>query len=495
MELVNFGFLLYFLPIMLVGYYLFAFQKVRNVWLVLCGLAFYFLNGLASVALVVVISMLNYLLGFAISRSLAASVESPHKTAKTARERAKSVAKALIRLSIFINVLPLFLFILLPQILHDLPFGLRVDLPFSIIVPFGIAFLALQGISYTADIYLGKVKWSANIVNVLVYFTFFPAAFAGPIIKYHEIADQLDNRQVTFDKIADGISRLVVGMAKLCIIAQPLLSISSIITERSNLSGLYTGAPASLMLLGLLSSVIGMYHFFSGFSDVAIGIGKMLGFEIPENFDHPHLATTMSAFWQRCYRSLTGWFDEYVYDVLAKKRSNNDQMVLHTLLMWLLLGIWTGPNLPHIIFGFWNFVFILFERVVEMQEKKKKKLFRRIYIAIVVLVSVTALNTTDMYEFTLYISNLFGMKGYGFRSDFAMRLLTENWWILLVGFLTSFPIATALKPSITARNWFYRALYTLIYPAVMVLLVLLIVIRLSGISYDPTQLFNTYLWS
>ena len=160
-----------------------------------------------------------------------------------------------------------------------------------------------------------------------------------------------------------------------------------------------------------------------------------------------------------------------------------------------MIGLWTGPNLPHIIFGFWNFVFILFEKVVEMRERKNKTLFRRLYVMIVAVVSVIALNATGMYQFTLYISNLFGMQGYGVHSDFAVNLLNEYWPVLLAGLIAAFPVGTKLRQLAVEKNGFFNAVYTVFYPVAMMILVALIVLELSGVGYDPAQLFSTYLWS
>ena len=558
MKITSFGFLLYFLPVMLAGYYLLGpIKKARNIWLILCGLGFYFLNGIEYAVLVAALAVMNHVFGYAINKFQEKAIASNTVlAAKDAVRKAKRAARNVMQISVIANLIPLLVLGSLPRIIGNFTPLFNVEQPASFMAPFGLAFFALQGISYTVDIFRGKVKWNPNIVPTLVYFTYFPTAFAGPVIKYHEVEGQLENREINFDKISEGICRLVVGLAKLCIIAEPLLAVSRLVTDRSNMSGIYSSAPISLMLAGLASCIIGMYHLFSGFSDVAIGLGKMLGFTLPENFKHPHMATTVSTYWQRCYSTLTGWFDEYVYDSLSKNRKNNDMMVLHMLIVWLLIGGWAGASLPSLIFGFWNFVFLLFEKVVEMKEKKTKTLLRHLYVMIVAVVSVIALNTSGLYQFTLYISNLTGMKNYGFYSDFAIRLLIEYWPVLLAGLIATFPIGTKFrqlafksagsvdsKSSSSKSNALYKArhshkskhpqpakekkacraarykachshkskdpqpqpvkeksgffgvVYTVIYPLVMVVLVALIVLRLSGVSYDPTQLFTTYLWS
>ena len=495
MEITSFSFLLYFLPIMLVGYFLLSrFTTARNTWLVLCGLSFYFLNGSEFALMLVVVAILNYVMGYGISRFVLVFRGDNPDLDRDSKDKAKKTARYIMVLSVIINITPLVIFVFLPQLLGNPTHLFEYKLNASFFAPFALAFLVLQGISYTADIYRGKAKWNSSILCSLVYFAMFPVVFGGPIIKYHEIAPQIENREINFDKISEGIGRLIIGLAKLCIIAEPLLGISVIVTDTSNLSGLYSSAPIGLILLGIACSLIGIYHLFSGFSDVAIGIGKMLGFSFPENFNHPHMATTVTAFWKRCYITLDGWFDEYIYGTLAKRSDNNDKMVLHLLIMWLLIGLWIGPSLPHLIFGFWNFAFILFERIVEMREKNRIPFFRHLYVMVVAVISVIALNASGMYQFTLYISNLFGMKGYGFQSDFAFVLLSEYWPIMLIGLITAFPIGTKLRQLAERGDGFFNKVHTVFYPIVMIVLVAFIVIKLSGVSFDPTQVFTTFLW-
>jgi len=169
-------------------------------------------------------------------------------------------------------------------------------------------------------------------------------------------------------------------------------------------------------------------------------------------------------------------------------------MVLNMLCMWLLIGLWTGPGLSHLIFGFWNFVFILFEKVVEMKEKKTRTLFRCLYVMIVAIVSVIALNAGGLYQFTLYISNLFGMKGYGVYSNFAMQLLKEYWFVILAGIISACPTGTTLRKMSAEKAGVFNIIYAVCYPIVMAGLVALVVFQLSGIHYEPAQMLRTFLW-
>ena len=494
MEMTSFSFLLYFVPVMLVVYFLLGrFRTAQNAWLSLCGLGFYLLNGIWCAIVFVFFAGFNYLVGFWFNGYISKSAQEG-RTMRRSKRQYMSALRRIMVFSVFVNLLPLLGFVYLPAMAGSMSGWFDLALPDFPAAPLGVAILTLQGISYTVDIYRGRAQWNPRIADTFVYFSFFPTLFAGPIIKFREVAGQITDRRVTLEKVAEGFCRFVVGLAKICIIARPLMSLSDIITDRSNLSALYASAPVSLMLLGLAAAMIGMYHFFTGFSEIAIGMGKILGFAYPENFKHPQLAATVTGFWKRCYISLTAWFDEYVYDPLDQGRKNSDRMVLYMLIMWLLLGLWIGPGLPHLIFGFWNFVFILVERIVEVRSEKSKNPLRHLYVIVVLIVSVIALNTSGTYQFTLYISNLLGMKSYGFRSDFALYLLKENWIVLLLGLICSFPLATKIK-GWAEKSKFFGFVYAVFYPLVMLALAAVTVLKLSGNNYDFVQQMNTLLWS
>ncbi|MDL2318320.1 hypothetical protein LJC74_04435 [Eubacteriales bacterium OttesenSCG-928-A19] len=479
MELTGFSFLLYFFPVMLLVHCALRFStRAQNVWLVICSAAYFLLNQYFSLLFLLAgLIVANYMLGFWVQR----------------QQDAGKKGKIGVILACILNLLPLFLDRILEPAINVVAGLLDLQIPVFPRMPLGGAFLALQGISYIVDIYRAKARWDKSIINSALYFAFFPPLHAGPILRYHSVALQLKQRKICLDDVAKGLSRFIVGLAKLVLLARPTLSITEIIFGQSGLSGIYTTVPVSLALLGLLACVLSIYYYFSGFSDLVIGLGKMLGFAYPENFDHPQLAPSVNSFWKRCYTSLLAWFDEYVYQSLSSKRTNNDRMVTHTLIMWLLIAVWLGFGLPKIILAIWSVLFIVVERIIRVDETKFS-ILHHFSVLIYMLIAAIAFQTDSMYQFTLFISNLFGMRNNGFVSSLAGTLIKENWLVLAVGIVCSFPIGTKLRQYAQRHRNLLSGIISLAYPVAMVLLLALTVLSVSASSYDPYQIIYAHLW-
>ena len=480
MQMTDFSFLLYFLPLMLLGYFILSYsRKAQNLWLVLSSLIFYSFGNYIYLIFLAVITIANYYLGYAVYKYQ----KKPNKV------------KKILQLTWVLNLFPLFFYVHLPSMLETLLGFVNVSVPQFPAAPLGVAFLALHGISYVTDIYRRKVEWNPCFADTALYFTFFPPLQAGPVIRYHDVAMQFSNRKVQLDKFAEGVCRFVVGLARIVLLAQPLFVISNIVFSQSNISGVYTTVPVLLAFLGLVAYALAMYHYLSGFSDLVIGLGRTLGFVYPENFDNPLKSVSLTTFLQRFYISLYTWFVEYVYQSLNKQRTNNDHMVLHMLIMWLFIGLWLGAGINKIIFALWVFFFLLLEKIIEFDSAKNKSPLRTLYVVFVVLIATVAIKTQSIYEFTLFISNLFGMKNNGFYSEFAQLLVQENWLPLIAGLVCLFPFGDKMRVHAEEKGSLPINILYVFYPVVMILLIVLVMMQISSNSYDPSQLINFRLWS
>lgn len=481
MEMIDFSFLLYFLPVMLLVYFILSFSaRVQNLWLVICSLIFYTLGNYAYVFLLAGLALANYGLGLVIGR--------------LAKGGKAKKARRVIALACVVNLSPLLFFKYLPAVVPTVWGWLGWDVPAFALAPLGISILALRGISFAVDIYRGRVASAPHLLDAMLYLTFFPSLQAGPIVRYHDVAGQLSKRTFRVDHMVGGLCRLVVGLAKVVLLGRPAMAVADIVFSQSNISGIFTIVPAALALLGVFAYAVGLYHYLSGFSDLVIGLGAVLGFTLPENFSHPHLAASVGEFWSRCFSSLTTWFDDYVYQPLGKKRANNDWMVVHTLLMWVLIALWLGPGLPNLIFGVWSFSFILVERIIEIDPGNTRSPLRHFFVIIFIPIMLIALRTDTIYQFTLYLSGMLGMRGNGFHSELAVLLLKESWPVLLAGFIASFPIGTGLRRLAQRPRNFLGGVVNLLYPAVMLALLALVILSLSGTSYNPYLMLQQYLW-
>lgn len=482
MEMTSFSFLLYLLPVMLVVYFALRFSvRLQNLWLVISTLFFYAWGNHYYTLLLIGLVTANYFLGYGVHY---------------AQEKRMGLwPRRLLIATVVLNVLPLLFFNHLPVVLTmimGLPTPESLNFPAA---PLGIAFLALQGISFVVDTYRQTVPWRPDFINAALYLSFFPFLQAGPIIRYQDVADELLERKFDLDEAVNGLCRLVVGLGKIVLLATPLMSLADIIFNQSNLSALYTKAPISLAILGLVAFAVSLYHYLTGFSDLVIGLGRILGFHYPENFRYPQFSPSVGEFWERCYITLGDWFAEYVYKPLGKTRTNNDWMIVHVLLVWVLIGLWVGAGVPKIIFGAWTFVFILIEKIVEVEPDTQKSIFRNLYVIFYLIIALIALKTDSVYQFTLFIGNLFGMRGSGFQSELALFLLRENWLVLVVGFIATFPVATKLRARVEALQGPAAVIYSVAYPLALAGLLALTVITISGWDYNPYLMIQQHLWS
>lgn len=435
--------------------------QARNIWIIICSIIFYAFADLKFVLLFVCYALIHYVAGKYMLHM----------------KKTKDFPAVIMLMAICgIDVL---LFVLWRFFAEP---------------PFGFAFLTLKGISYVNDIYRDEKEKSPKFTTALVYILFFPVFKAGPLIKYKDMEEQIEERKITRDKFLQGIRRFVIGLAHVIILATPLLQISDYAFTQSNMSRMYDAVPISLMIVSTFCLLFALYHYYVGYSDMVLGLGGMLGFELMENFKTPILSISVSDLWERCYISLKSWFEEYIYKPLEKKQDNNDKMVIFTLLMWLALGLWLGGNSSKILFGVWMFVFIIWEKVTEFDNplRKKNKIIRFIYIIVVMFIGVIMLKANSSYELTMYLGNLFGLRDNGFFSELALLLLKENWLIILIAFLTMFPWAQIIEKKFGEG---IRKVGYVLYPIAMLGIVAILLITITSGSYDFGQYINFQLWN
>ncbi|MCP1101058.1 MBOAT family O-acyltransferase [Aequitasia blattaphilus] len=359
------------------------------------------------------------------------------------------------------------------------------------IVPFflGLPFLTLQGISYVADQYKGKTTKKVTLVETTLFLCFFPTMHAGPILKYQDVETQLYERSVTLSKFLQGVSCFVPGLARVAIIAAPLSKAADMVFTWSGMSGIYQSVPIMMGIFGLLAAGISIWQYLLGYSEMVKGIGLMVGFHYPENFNSPWSASSIEDFFKRFYISLGSWFDEYFYHPLNEERMNNDMMVLYTLLTWLLIGVFLGPDTSKFIFAGWCFIFIIYERIVDFDSfmRKKNKILRFIYVSVVMFIAVLALRSESAYHLSLYIGNLIGLRENAFSSAGTTFLFKESWPLLVIGYLTTFTFGKK-------KDGVGRYLYVF-YFLVLVVLVVLSFMALTQNVFNPNKILDVLMWS
>ena len=311
---------------------------------------------------------------------------------------------------------------------------LRLDLGYRALpLPIGISFYTFQALSYVIDVYRGKVKPQRSLVDFAVYITMFPQLVAGPIVQYADIEKQLKKRAVSLPQCGQGLERVIQGLAKKVLLA-------------NNLGLLYDAVQASASRsvltawLGALAYALQIYFDFSGYSDMAIGMGKMLGFSFLENFDYPYLSKSVSEFWRRWHISLSSWFREYVYIPLGGNRVKAGRHVLNLMIVWMLTGLWHGASWNFVLWGAYYGVLLVLERyVLGGLLARLPAAAAHAYTLLLVLVGWVIFSNTDFAQMRAYLGSLVGVGAGGFADSAFLYYLRSNAVLLIVGVLCATP--------------------------------------------------------
>lgn len=340
----SFVFIFLFLPLVLGVYFVIKNRSYRNVVLLLASLLFYAWGEPKYIVLILFSIVINYMFAFLL-------------------ERAEQLSRRKLYLSIgiIINILLLVIFKYLDFGMYTLERLIGVELPLThLALPIGISFYTFQAISYLIDVFRNKIQAQRNIIKMGTYIAMFPQLMAGPIVRYDQIAEKLDNRTETSKDVALGLRRFALGFAKKVLIANNAAIIADSLYGAASVDQI--GAP--LLWLAAIAYAFQIYFDFSGYSDMAIGLGRVFGFTYPENFDYPYNATSITAFWRRWHMSLTSWFRDYVYIPLGGNRVSKPRWMFNVLVVWMLTGLWHGAAWNFVLWGLYFGVLLILERTV-----------------------------------------------------------------------------------------------------------------------------------
>lgn len=279
----------------------------------------------------------------------------------------------------------------------------------KVVMPIGISFYTFQALSYVIDVYRGKVKVQRNIYKLALYICLFPQLVAGPIIKYNDIAEQIDSREINFDKVNTGIKRFIIGLSKKMLIANTMGAIADKIFIQDP-----TFLSHPVAWLGAFAYTFQLYFDFSGYSDMAIGLGLIFGFKFMENFNYPYISKSISEFWRRWHISLSTWFKEYVYIPLGGNKEGLFKTIRNLGLVFLLTGIWHGAAWNFVLWGLWNGFFVIFEKLINLKEIQQKysniilSFILHIYCIFVFVLGWVLFRSPDVKYCFKYLSNMFG---------------------------------------------------------------------------------------
>ena len=461
-------FLFLFFPIVMGVYYLCP-RALRNLWLLAASLLFYAWGEPVYIRLMVASILFNYLCGLGVA-------------ALQKREK-KGIAKALLILCVVGNIGALGVFKyadLLIGTINDIA-GSHLAL-LELALPIGISFYTFQALSYVIDVYRGTVAAQKNPITFGTYIALFPQLIAGPIVQYKTVEEQLSCRRETAAQFAAGIGRFTVGLGKKVLIANQVGALWDTVSALPQAQ-----LAAGTAWLGALAFTFQIYFDFSGYSDMAIGLGKMLGFEFLENFDYPYLSRSITEYWRRWHISLGTWFREYVYIPLGGNRHGMSRQILNLIIVWGLTGLWHGASWNFLLWGLYYGVILIVEKVWLLRPlQKAPAAVQHLYSLLLIILGWIIFALTDFSAIGGYFAALFGAHG-GLDSS-TMYLLTSNLILLVIAGFASTRLPAKLAAGFVQRltSAGQTAVKCVFYTGVLLMCIAFLV----GDSYNPFLYFR-----
>ena len=462
--------LFYFLPLVLAVYFI-APRKFRNGILFFFSMIFYAWGEPVYVVLMIFSILLNFVAGFWVD--------------KYKKRDQWGKAKGVLTISIILNLLLLGIFKYSDFFVENINqiFGLAIPLP-RLELPIGISFYTFQAMSYSIDVYRDEAKMQPNFIAFGAYVALFPQLIAGPIVRFQTVADELVNRRENLDDFSQGIGRFMVGLGKKVLLANSI----GMIWDQICAMGIDT-LPVLTAWIGILAFTFQIYFDFAGYSDMAIGLGRMFGFHFLENFDYPYLSKSITEFWRRWHISLGTWFREYVYIPLGGNRKGKGRQVFNLAIVWALTGIWHGASWNFLLWGCYFGVILIAEKLFLLKWMKRWPGFlQHFYALFLVIIGWVLFALTDLNQVGAYLAAMFGLNGAGFANEASLYVLTSNLILLVI-----LALASTDWPKRMALSFMLRLKKREITSAV-VQNVFLAAVFLLSVAYLVNSSYNPFLY-
>ena len=445
------SFLYYFLPCVLI-LYLVTPRKFKNFVLLITSLFFYGWGGVDFLGLMMVMLTAGYIWGLLVGKY-----------------REQIIGKWILGAALGMNVLTLVYF------------------KFADVFPIGISFYTFQIMSYIVDVYRGEVPSQKNQVDFAAYASMFPQLVAGPIVRYADVAKQLESRTHSFDHVALGIRTFVLGLAKKVLIANTLGELCDIFRASNDKAVLFYWMYAAAFTLHI-------YFDFSGYSDMAVGLGKLFGFDFMDNFNYPYISKSITEFWRRWHISLSSWFRDYVYIPLGGNRVTKARWYFNIFVVWFLTGFWHGAAWNFIAWGLGFAVILVIEKMwllkrLEQAKSPAGQIFCHVYVLIIVMISFVLFNATDISEAGTYISSMFGAGDLTLTSAETIYYMKSYLVIFAAAVIGATPIPKKIVCKMQETN-IGKRMTDVIEPIVLAALLLVVTAYLVDGSFNPFLYFR-----
>lgn len=449
-------FLFRFLPIAFLAYYITP-KRLKNTTLLIASLVFYSWGEVRYFPIMVSVILVNYLAGLGIEKWRAS----------------KTACRVILTISVVFSIGFLAFFKYTDFLIMNINgiFGTQIAY-LGLTLPLGISFYTFQIMTYTIDVYFEKIETEHNIIDFGTFVVLFPQLIAGPIVKYSDINKELKERTVTLAGIQDGIGLFILGLGSKVLLAN---SIGSLWTQIETIGFGEISTP--LAWLGILAFTLQIYFDFSGYSLMAIGMGKALGFNFPQNFNYPYISRSITEFWRRWHMTLSGWFREYVYIPLGGNRVKPARQYFNLFVIWFATGLWHGANWNFVLWGLYFFVLIACERLFLKPFLDKHKIFSHIYLLFAVIMGWVLFAITDMSKMGVFVGRLFR---YTPGNDWMFYL--RNYAVILVlGVLFSVPVLNKISAKLPSKLRWLEYLF-------------LGVVFLLSVAYLVDSTYNPFLY-
>ena len=422
------SFLYYFLPAVLAVYFLSP-KKLKNTVLLVASLAFYGWGEPRYLFLMMGSILMFYLCGLAMDKG-----------------QSLKVKKLWLLVSVVVSLLMLGIFKYANFFIENFNqvTGLNVAL-LRLALPIGISFYTFQCLSYTIDLYRGKAQVQRNLINFAAYVALFPQLIAGPIVRYVDIAEKLEERSHSFDQVIHGLKRFLIGLGKKILLADNFAMLVSIFRDSGDTSVVFYWMYA-------IAFTLNIYFDFSGYSCMAIGLGEIFGFKFPENFNYPYMSKSISEFWRRWHISLGSWFRDYVYIPLGGNRVGRGRWIINIIVVWSLTGLWHGASWNFVLWGLFYGVLMILEKNIG-GKIQLPGIFSHLYVLLVVILGFVLFNAADISQAILDLSSMFGLAGLPIYTEETGYYLTSFMVIFIVGIIGATPLPRFLASKCFDGQW------------------------------------------
>lgn len=460
-------FLCVFLPVVMALYYLLPSLRMKNALLIIVSLLFYAYGEPVYVLLMLFSIVMNYLFG---------------RMLETEKQNIRNI---IVAVAAIVNIGLLFVFKYADMALRTINQISHSDLPMTnLVLPIGISFFTFQALSYVVDVYRGEAKIEKSVFGVMLYISFFPQLIAGPIVKYHDIHEQIRERKADPKEIAEGMRRFIFGLAKKTLISNTMAVAAD---------ALFAAEAGEINILSAWIAAIAycfqIYFDFSGYSDMAIGMGHMFGFKFLENFNYPYISGSIKEFWRRWHISLSTWFKEYLYIPLGGNRKGKVRTCINKLIVFFSTGLWHGANWTFVIWGMWHGLFQLLEEIIPI--RKMPKILCHIYTLLVVCVGFVMFRADTISQGMMMIGKMF--TGWTFEATQMQLLFTQLTPLFIVtaiaAIIGSCPIVPKIRAWAESSEKNAKVMMPLSY-VLSVGLLLLCMMSLSSGTYNPFIYFR-----